>query len=105
MMRALPILLAVLLCSCAAEPVIDGRYAGRVPARDAEQIKRLVWNRPEGVDAFDWAPVRRIPFDAPDRARVELRDWRVLTLFEVRKQNGGWQIDRSSIHTDVLVTS
>lgn len=96
--------LATAFTSCAQWPQIDGDYKNQLTYNDVLQIRALVRHRPE------LRPIYRISMYWPDRALVAagvvVEPGDMTTDFIVRKKNGQWTIDESSIEKNrTIITS
>jgi hypothetical protein len=95
-MRWYVALFAVVAASCASDPAIVGPYMGRASPEDIRQIKEIASHPKEGW-ASEWAPLRSIWFEAPDRAKVALHDAHYSVWFTVRKSGTRWMMVPDSL--------
>ena len=101
------VLVAALASSgCAYDPVdVRGLAAAHATAADVEAIRLLLKNPPEGIDKEEWAPLKSIHFFRADVATILLAgDASFEVRLTVRKKNGQWTVDKSSIAPNVLLT-
>jgi hypothetical protein len=90
--------------SCASAPVdVRGLAATHATAFDVEAIRLLVQNPPDGIEKAEWAPLKSIHFIRADEARLFLDGGNLEVHLTVRKKNGQWTVDKSSIFPMVLL--